>query len=489
MVLEEASQVEESTMVNRLKFYIDGAWVDPAVMKTVPVVNPATEDAMYDVAVGSKADVDKAVAAARKAFETFQFSTREERIELFNKIIAAYQARAKDIAKAISDEMGAPMTLAERAQAAAGLGHLASTLGVLKDYHFEEKVGTATVVREPIGVVGMITPWNWPLNQIACKVAPAIAAGCTMILKPSEFTPTSALIFAEILHEAGVPKGVFNLVNGDGPTVGQAIASHPRIDMVSFTGSTRAGILVAKAAADTVKRVHQELGGKSANILFPDVDFSEAVTKGIAGCFSNSGQSCNAPTRMFVPRDRQEEVKGYAKAAAEKYTVGPADAPDTKLGPVVSQVQFDKIQDLIQSGISEGATLVTGGPGRPANLNRGYYVRPTVFADVHPEMRISREEIFGPVLSILPYDSVEEVIDLANDTTYGLASYVQAADIEKAREAARRMRSGNVYINYPTWDAGLPFGGYKQSGNGREYAEYGLDEFLEIKGIAGYEAA
>jgi aldehyde dehydrogenase (NAD+) len=310
-----------------------------------------------------------------------------------------------------------------------------------------------------------------------------------MVLKPSEIAPLDGIIFAEIIDEAGVPKGVFNLVNGDGPTVGQAIASHPRIDMVSFTGSTRAGILVAKAAADTVKRVHQELGGKSANILFPDVDFSDAVAKGIAGCFSNSGQSCNAPTRMFVPRDRQDEVKGYARAAAEKFTVGPADAPGTKLGPVVSQAQFDKIQDLIQSGISEGATLVTGGPGRPANLNRGYYVRPTVFADVTPDMRISREEIFGPVLSILPYDSVEEVIERANDTAYGLASYIQAADIEKARETARRMRSGNVYINYPTWDAGLPFGGYKQSGNGREYAEYGLEEFLEIKGIAGYEAA
>jgi aldehyde dehydrogenase (NAD+) len=345
------------------------------------------------------------------------------------------------------------------------------------------------VVKEPIGVVGMITPWNWPLNQITCKVAPALAAGCTMVLKPSEIAPMDAIIFAEILDEAGVPKGVFNLVNGDGPTVGQAIASHPDVDMVSFTGSTRAGILVAKAAADTVKRVHQELGGKSANILFPDVDFAVAVKKGVAGCFGNSGQSCNAPTRMFVPRERQSDVIRYAKDAAKTFKVGPADAAGTVLGPVVSKVQYDKIQNLIESGIAEGATLVTGGPGLPADLNRGYYVKPTVFADVTDDMRIAREEIFGPVLSILPYDSVDEAVERANATNYGLASYIQTRDIEAARATSRRMRSGNVYINYPTWDAGLPFGGYKQSGNGREYAEYGLEEFLEIKAIAGYEAA
>ena len=385
--------------------------------------------------------------------------------------------------------MGAPRQFALDSQVGVGLAHLQKMAEVLKTFQFRQTKGSSIVVKEPIGVVGLITPWNWPLNQITCKVGPALAAGCTMVLKPSEIAPLDAIIFAEIIDEAGVPKGVFNLVNGDGPGVGQALSSHPDIDMMSFTGSTRAGILVAKAAADTVKRVHQELGGKSANILFPDVDLERAVTKGVAGCFGNSGQSCNAPTRMFVPRERHDEAAGYAKVAAEKFTVGPADAASSKLGPVVSQVQFDKIQDLIQSGIAEGATLVTGGPGRPAELNRGYYVRPTVFADVRHDMRIAREEIFGPVLSILPYDDVEEAIGLANDTVYGLAAYIQSKDIEKARKAAARMRVGNVHINYPAWDAGMPFGGYKQSGNGREYAEYGLEDFLEIKGIAGYEAA
>ena len=319
-------------------------------------------------------------------------------------------------------------------------------------------------MREPIGVVGLITPWNWPLNQITCKVGPALAAGCAMVLKPSEIAPLDAIIFAEILDEAGVPRGVFNLVNGDGPTVGQALARHPDVDMMSFTGSTRAGILVAKAAADTVKRVHQELGGKSANILFPDADFADAVRRGVSGCFGNSGQSCNAPTRMFVPRERHDEATGYAKAAAEKYVVGPADAPGTMLGPVVSQVQYDKIQNLIEAGIAEGATLVAGGPGRPNGLNRGYYVRPTVFANVASSMRIAREEIFGPVLSILPYDSVEQAVEEANDSVFGLASYIQTKDLARAREVARRMRTGSVLINDPAWDAGMPFGGYKQSG-------------------------
>jgi aldehyde dehydrogenase (NAD+) len=476
-------------MSHNLQFYIDGEWVDPVKPNRFEVIDPSTEDAFEEISLGSKADVDKAVAAAVRAFARFGFTDRQERLDILKRVVDAYKKRSPDLAVAVSREMGAPTKLARESQVTVGLAHLEKMIETLEKFEFQYARGGSLIVKEPIGVVGMITPWNWPLNQITCKVGPALAAGCAMVLKPSEIAPLDGIIFAEIIDEAGVPKGVFNLVNGDGPTVGQAIASHPRIDMVSFTGSTRAGILVAKAAADTVKRVHQELGGKSANILFPDVDFSDAVAKGIAGCFSNSGQSCNAPTRMFVPRDRQDEVKGYARAAAEKFTVGPADAPGTKLGPVVSQAQFDKIQDLIQSGISEGATLVTGGPGRPADLDRGYFVQPTVFANVTDTMRIAREEIFGPVLSILPYDSVEEVIERANDTAYGLASYIQAADIEKARETARRMRSGNVYINYPTWDAGLPFGGYKQSGNGREYAEYGLEEFLEIKGIAGYEAA
>ncbi len=476
-------------MSHNLQFYIDGAWVDPVTPNVFDVIDPSTEDAFAQISLGSKADVDKAVAAAKRAFRTFGFSTVEERLDILNRIIEVYKKRSNDLALAVSREMGAPRQFALESQVGIGLAHLTQMAKTLKEFEFRHVKGDHLIVKEPIGVVGLITPWNWPLNQITCKVAPAIAAGCTMVLKPSEIAPLDGIIFAEIVDEAGVPKGVFNLVNGDGPTVGEAMSAHPDIDMMSFTGSTRAGILVAKAAADTVKRVHQELGGKSANILFDDVDLPAAVTKGVAGCFGNSGQSCNAPTRMFVPRERHDEAASIAKEAAEKFTVGPADGPNTRLGPVVSEVQFKKIQDLIESGIKEGATLVTGGPGRPADLNRGYYVRPTVFANVTPDMRIAKEEIFGPVLSIMPYDTVEQVVDEANNTVYGLASYIQAKDMKKAREVASRMRSGNVYINYPTWDAGLPFGGYKQSGNGREYAEYGLEDFLEIKGIAGYQAA
>jgi len=476
-------------MSHELQFYIDGAWVNPAVEHRLDVIDPSSEDAFAQISLGSEADVAKAVAAAKRAFATFGFASRSERLDLLHRIVEVYKKRSHDLALAVSREMGAPRPFALSNQVGIGLSHLQKMIEVLGSFQFQHAKGTSLVVKEPIGVVGLITPWNWPLNQITCKVGPALAAGCTMVLKPSEIAPLSGIIFAEILDEAGLPPGVFNLVNGDGPTVGQALANHPDIDMVSFTGSTRAGILVAKAAADTVKRVHQELGGKSANILFPDVDFSIAVPKGVAGCFGNSGQSCNAPTRMFVPRDRQEEVIAFAKAKAETFVVGAADGPGTNLGPVVSQIQYDKIQNLIESGIAEGAKLVAGGPGRPPGLNRGYYVRPTVFADVTPQMRIAREEIFGPVLSILPYDTVEEAIELANDTPYGLASYLQAGDIEKARQTALRMRSGNVHINYPAWDAGVPFGGYKQSGNGREYAEYGLEDFLEIKGILGYEPA
>jgi aldehyde dehydrogenase (NAD+) len=473
-------------MVNRLKFYIDGAWVDPVAMKTVPVVNPATEETLYDVAVGSKADVDKAVAAARKAFETFSVTSREERIELLTKIIEAYKTRAKDIATAISDEMGAPMTLAERAQAAAGLGHLASTLQVLKDYHFEETVGSAVVVKEPIGVVGMITPWNWPLNQIACKVAPAIAAGCTMILKPSEFTPTSALIFAEVMHEAGVPKGVFNLVNGLGPEVGAAMSDHPGIDMISFTGSTRAGIDVAKRAANTVKRVSQELGGKSPNVILDDADFNKAVTGGVAHVFNNSGQSCNAPTRMIVPAARMKEVAAIAKTVAEKTKAGDPKAAETTIGPVVNRTQWDKIQALIKKGIDEGATLVAGGPGLPEGVNKGFYVRPTVFADVTNDMTIAREEIFGPVITILGAKSEADAVQIANDTPYGLAGYVSAGTTESAKRVGRQIRAGNVNLNGVPNERTAPFGGYKQSGNGREWGKFGLEDFLEVKAIAGF---
>jgi len=476
-------------MSHNLQFYIDGAWVDPVTPNAFDVIDPSNEDAFAQISLGSQADVDKAVAAAKRAFWTFGFTEPGERLELLHKIIAAYKKRSHDLAVAVSREMGAPLQFALESQVGIGLAHLEKMAETLKTFEFRHVKGSSLIVKEPIGVVGLITPWNWPLNQITCKVAPAIAAGCTMVLKPSEIAPLDGIIFAEIMDEAGTPKGVFNLVNGDGPTVGQALASHPDIDMMSFTGSTRAGIQVAQTAATTVKRVHQELGGKSANILFDDVELPKAVAKGVAGCYLNSGQSCNAPTRMFVPRDLHDQAAEHAKRAAEKFVVGPADAEGSNLGPVVSQIQYDNIQDLIESGISEGATLVTGGPGRPAELNRGYFVRPTVFANVTPDMRIAKEEIFGPVLSIMAYDSTDQVVSEANNTVYGLASYIQTKDLEKARKVASRMRSGNVYINYPTWDAGLPFGGYKQSGNGREYAEYGLEDFLEIKGIAGYEAA
>ncbi|MDB5634550.1 MAG: aldehyde dehydrogenase, partial [Tardiphaga sp.] len=369
-------------MVNRMQFYIDGAWVDPAVKKTTPVVNPATEEAMYEISMGSKADVDKAVAAAKRAFETFSQTSRDERVALLEKIIAVYKTRMKDIGAAVSDEMGAPLPMSEKLQAGAGLGHIQATLDVLKTYKFDEPHGAAMIVREPVGVIGMITPWNWPLNQIACKVAPALAAGCTMILKPSEFTPTSALIFAEILHEAGVPKGVFNLVNGFGPEVGAAMSEHPDIDMISFTGSTRAGIDVAKRAANTVKRVSQELGGKSPNVILEGADFVKAVTGGVAHMFNNSGQSCNAPSRMIVPAAKMKEISDIAKAQADKTRAGDPRAEGTVIGPVVNRGQWDKIQGLIQKGIEEGATLVAGGPGLPEGVNKGFYVRPTIFADV-----------------------------------------------------------------------------------------------------------
>jgi aldehyde dehydrogenase (NAD+) len=476
-------------MSNTLKFYIDGAWVDPLVPATLDVINPATEEPFAKISMGTAQDVDRAVKAARKAFASFSQTSKEERIALLERILEVYKSRYDDIAKAISAEMGAPITLATRAQAAIGVAHLTQMIAVLKDYEFEQLQGRTLIAREPIGVCGFITPWNWPINQIACKVGPAIAAGCTMVLKPSEIAPLNAILFAEVCDAAGVPKGVFNLVNGDGPTVGQAIASHPDVDCVSFTGSTRAGIAVAKAAADTVKRVHQELGGKSANIILRDANLEKAVRAGVQHCFNNSGQSCNAPTRMFVPRELQGEAVAIAKTTAEALKVGDPTAKDTVLGPVVSEVQFDKIQGLIQAGIDEGATLVTGGTGRPESLNRGYYVRPTVFADVKPDMRISREEIFGPVISILPYESEEQVVELANDTVYGLAGYVQSDDLGHARKIASQLRAGQVNLNGAPGDMSAPFGGYKQSGNGREWGKYGFEEFLEIKAVLGYQPA
>ncbi len=470
------------------QFYIDGAWVDPTSPKEFPVLSPATEEPIGTISLGDKADVDKAVAAARRAFPSFSETTREERLELLGKIGAAYQTHYEEMAETISREMGAPLWLSKAAQAAAPLGHLAAAMEVLKSYAFEVKRGKTLMRREPIGVCGLITPWNWPVNQIACKVLPAIAAGCTMVLKPTEIAPLSAILWTQILHEAGVPKGVFNLVNGDGPTVGEAIAAHPDVDMVSFTGSTRAGVAVAIAAAPTVKRVTQELGGKSANIILDDADLGVAVTGGVRGCFTNSGQSCNAPTRMLVSKKRHDEALGIAKEVADSMRVGDPFADGTMLGPVVSEAQFEKIQRLIQRGIDEGATLAAGGTGRPDGLSRGYYVKPTVFGGVRNDMTIAREEIFGPVLSILPYDSEDEAVKIANDTVYGLSSYVTSGDLERARKVAKQMRAGNVHLNGAQLDFGAAFGGYKQSGNGREWGEAGFEEYLELKAVFGWDA-
>ena len=476
-------------MDHERQFFIDGTWVEPAVPALLDVIDPSTEEAFTRIALGSSADVDRAVIAARAAFPSFARTTRKERLDLLRAILSEYGKRRDDIAATLSREMGAPLKFAYQAQSAMGVAHLERMIAVLETYRFEYMQGTTLIAREPIGVIGMITPWNWPINQIVCKVAPAIAAGCTMVLKPSEIAPLNAIIWTEVMQAAGVPKGVYNMVQGEGAVVGAAMSAHPDIDMMSFTGSTRAGILVAQAAAVTVKRVAQELGGKSANILLPDVDFRNAVTKGVLGMMGNSGQSCNAPTRMFVPADRHDEVKAIARAAAERVVVGDVNDDRTTIGPVVSELQFTKIQRLIQAGIDEGAELVTGGPGRPEHLNRGYFVRPTVFANVRNDMTVAREEIFGPVLSILPYRDEAEAIRLANDTVYGLAAYVQSADLERARAVAAQMRAGNVYLNYPGFDTAAPFGGYKQSGNGREYAQWGLEEFLEMKGVVGFEAA
>ncbi|AYV45247.1 aldehyde dehydrogenase family protein [Caulobacter flavus] len=472
-------------MRDYLKFCIDGQWVEPKSDKTVDVINPATEAVAGRVTLGSAEDADLAVRAARKAFASFSQTSREERIDLLERIIAEYQKRFEDMAKAITEEMGAPAWLAQRAQAAMGIAHVQTALQVLKDYRFEEDRGTTRLVKEPIGVCAFITPWNWPVNQIACKVAPALAVGCTMVLKPSEVAPFSAWVWTEILEAAGVPAGVFNLVNGDGPTVGAALSSHPEVDMVSFTGSTRAGIEVARNAAPTVKRVHQELGGKSPNIILDDADFQRAVGGGVASVMMNSGQSCNAPTRMLVPAKRMDEVIAIAKAAAEAHTVGDPNG-NSKLGPVVSEVQFDKIQGLIQKGVDEGATLVAGGPGKPEGLETGYYVKPTVFANVTPDMTIAREEIFGPVLAILGYDSVDQAVEIGNDTEYGLAAYVSGTDPGEVRKVAAKLRAGQVNLNGASPDLMAPFGGYKMSGNGREWGDHAFGEFLETKAILGY---
>jgi aldehyde dehydrogenase (NAD+) len=472
-------------MDNQLKFYIDGAWVDPVEPRSVDVVNPATEAPIARVSLGGAADVDRAVGAARRAFERFSRTSREERLSLLERIIACYEPRIDALGELISAEMGAPRWLARGPQARAGLGHLASYVKILKEFQFEEPRGNGVIVREPIGVCGFITPWNWPVNQIMCKVAPALAAGCTMVLKPSELTPLSAILVAEILDEAGVPPGVFNLVNGDGSGVGAALSAHPGVDMISFTGSTRAGALVAKAAADTVKRVTQELGGKSPNIILPDADLERAVAHGVTALLRNSGQSCNAPSRMLVHESQHDAALAIAKAAMEATKVGDPSDPETKLGPVANRSQYEKIQGLIQKGIDEGATLVCGGLGKPEGLATGYYVRPTLFGGVTNDMTIAREEIFGPVLSVIPYADEEEAIRLANDTDYGLSAYVQSGDRAHAVAVGARLRAGQVHINGTPASYEFPFGGYKRSGNGREWGVEGLLELLETKAMMG----
>jgi len=464
-------------------FFIDGSWREPAGRELLEVVNPATERAFATISLGAAEDVDAAARAARAAFGAWSESSVEERVAVIRNIIAGIKSRAGELAEAISAEMGAPMRLASTAQVGSGLGHFQSIIPILESYPFEESRGNSLIVKEPAGVCGFITPWNWPLNQIACKVAPALAAGCSMVLKPSEIAPVSAYLLAEIIAESGLPAGVFNLVNGDGPTVGAALASHPEIDVVSFTGSTRAGREVARNAADGIKRVTQELGGKSANIILDDVaDFARAVGGGVIGCFGNSGQSCNAPTRMLVPESRMAEAAEIARAAAAKATVGDPKAEGTRLGPVASEAQFNKIQGLIGQGIAEGAELVTGGTGRPDGLEAGYYVKPTVFAKVANDMTIAREEIFGPVLCIIGYQDEEDAVTIANDTEYGLSGYV-SGEPSHAGDIARRLRAGNVHINGAGPDFAAPFGGYKKSGNGREWGVEGFEEFLEVKAI------
>jgi aldehyde dehydrogenase (NAD+) len=467
-----------------LKFYVDGQWVEPASPRTLDVVNPATEQVAGRISLGASEDVDRAVAAARRAFASFSLSPRAERLELLRRILEEYEARFDEVAAAITEEMGAPAWFAKQAQADIGRQHLRTTIEALEGYEFTRTRGTTRIVREAIGVCGFIVPWNWPINQIVCKVAPALATGCTMVLKPSEIAPFSAHLWSEIMHGAGVPAGVYNMINGDGPTVGTAIARHRDIDMVSFTGSTHAGIEVAKNAADTVKRVQQELGGKSPNLVLPDADLDAAVAACVRAVMANSGQSCNAPTRLLVPKPSMEAAIRIARAAVDGLSVGDP-LRNVQVGPVVSQLHWNRIQALIQCGIEEGALLVAGGAGRPAGLAQGYYVKPTVFAHVRNDMIIARREIFGPVLVMIGYDDIEDAVAIANDTDYGLAAYVQSADAGMARAIGARLRAGQVIINDAPRDLMAPFGGYKQSGNGREWGDHALAEFLETKAVIG----
>jgi aldehyde dehydrogenase (NAD+) len=477
-------------MQKKTDFYIDGKWVAPAVAKEFEVINPADETPFAMISLGSEADIDRAVAAARKAFDSYSVTSREERLALLEKLLEVYERRAGEMAEAISHEMGAPISMALHSQTESGSGHLRNFIETLKGFTFEYDFNDSGehIVKEPIGVCGLITPWNWPMNQIALKVVPALAVGCTVVFKPSEIAPMSGLLFAEMIDEAGFPAGVFNLVNGEGAVVGEAMSRHPGIDMMSFTGSTRAGAAVTKAAADTVKRVTLELGGKSPNIVFSDADLAKAVKGGVLHCFNNTGQSCNAPTRMLVQRDVYDNAVEIAAETGAKVQVGNPAEEGRHIGPLVSALQFDKVQGLIEIGIKEGARVVLGGTGRPEGVNRGYFVRPTIFADVNNQMTIAREEVFGPVLCMIPFDTEEEAIEIANDTPYGLAAYVQSGSPERANRVARRLRAGMVMINGGQRPYGSPFGGYKHSGNGREGGVYGLDDFLEIKSISGYQA-
>jgi aldehyde dehydrogenase (NAD+) len=473
-------------MKDYTKFYIDGKWVDSTASRDFTVINPANEEPIATISFGGAADVDRAVAAAKRAFASYSEASVQDRLGLLRRIIDVYKSKLEEMATTISQEMGAPISLSRKAQAPAGLAHLLEIVKVMEHFKFEELKGSSLIRREPVGVCGLITPWNWPMNQVVAKVAPALAAGCTMVLKPSEFAPLSAYLLTEILHEAGVPAGVFNLVSGEGPTVGAAISSHPDVAMVSFTGSTRAGVAVAHAAAPTVKRVTQELGGKSANIILDDADVEKAVKLGVQECFRNTGQSCNAPTRMLIPRSQMAAAVATAKQTAEATKVGDPLAEDTAVGPLANKAQFDKVQRLIQKGIEEGAKLVSGGPGRPDGFTKGYFVKPTVFSDVHNEMTIAREEIFGPVLCMISYEDEEEAVRIANDSQYGLSGFVTSGNLERAHRIAKRIRAGNVHINGARVDFAGCFGGYKQSGNGREWGEAGLEEFLELKTIFGY---
>jgi aldehyde dehydrogenase (NAD+) len=471
------------------QFYIDGKWVDPIEPKIFEVINPATESVAGVISMGGPKDVDLAVAAARRAFDGYARTSPAERLALMERILVAYKAHYDEIADAISTEMGAPITLAKGSQTRIGVGHISAMIDVLKTFKFEEVHGSIRLVQEPVGVCALITPWNWPMNQVAAKVVPALAAGCTMVLKPSEYAPFSAILWAKVMHEAGVPAGVFNLVNGDGAHVGAPLSAHRDIDMVSFTGSTRAGTEVAKAAAASVKRVHQELGGKSPNVLLDDADLELAVKRSVMHVFQNSGQSCNAPTRMLVPAAKLAEVEAIAKRVAEAVVVGDPKSEKTNVGPLVSKLQFERVEGYIAKGIAEGARVLTGGSGRPTGLDRGYYVKPTIFTDVNNQMTIAREEIFGPVLCILPYQTEEQAIEIANDTPYGLAAYVWSKDNVRARRVGGRIRAGQVALNGASGDMKTPFGGFKMSGNGREYGEHGLRDFLEVKAVIGVDAA